>query len=514
VSGTVTLAASASDNVGVARVDFYVDSVLRGSDASAPYDFPWDSSAVANGPHSLHARAHDAAGNTAASTSVSVVVANVSPGNAVYDPGLRAPRCSEVASRCDSGSLLVGRGPVGPEPGQPNTVGGSCADGTAGRFHSDESNDRIEVATLDGSPLATGKAVRVRATVWAWAGYGSDKLEIYSAADATSPVWTHRGTFTPSQAGSQEITAGFTLPAGRVQVVRARFRYGSVIGPCGPGPYNDHDDLVFAVAPGLDPPPEVAITSPANGATVAGAVGVAATASDDSSVVKVEFYVDGQLQFTDTTAEWFFPFWDTTLITNGPHTLVAKAYDAAGNLGESPAVTVQVQNAPGNAVFDPALRAPACASVGSVCDSGTLLVGRGGVGPEPNQPNTIGGSCADSSDGAFHDRGSNDRIRVSTLDGTPFAPGKTVRVEATVWGWGGGGDYLDLYRASSAASPGWVLIGTQKAKIGPHTLSATYTLPSGALQAVRARFRYMGSAYPCSVGAFTDHDDLAFAVQQ
>jgi leucyl aminopeptidase len=39
------------------------------------------------------------------------------------------------------------------------------------------------------------------------------------------------------------------------------------------------------------------------------------------------------------------------------------------------------------------------------------------------------------------------------------------------------------------------------------------TPSSGSLQAGRARFRYMGSAYYCSVGAFTDHDDLVFAVQ-
>src|SRR5262249_26096096 len=32
---------------------------------------------------------------------------------------------------------------------------------------------------------------------------------------------------------------------------------------------------------------------------------------------------------------------------------------------------------------------------------------------------------------------SNDRIRVTTLDGTALAPGKTVRVEATVWAYGG-----------------------------------------------------------------------------
>jgi hypothetical protein len=315
-------------------------------------------------------------------------------------------------------------------------------------------------------------------------------------------------------AGSQVITTTFVLPAGGMQVLRARFRYQGSATPCGVGSYNDHDDLVFAVEGGEDAPPVVRITAPAASSTVSGTVGVLAEATDDSAVVKVEFLVDGQVQFTDTAPSWFFPYWDTTLVANGPHTLVARAYDTVGNVGQSPPITVNVQNAVGNAVYDPVLRVPACAGVGSVCDSGLLLVGRGTTGPEPNQPNTIGGSCADSSGGTFHSDESNDRLVVRTLDGTALAPGKTVQIEASVWGWSGGGDYLDLYYTGNAASPGWIPVASLAAKIGGHTLTATYTLPAGSLQAVRARFRYRGAASPCSVGAYTDHDDLVFRVQQ
>lgn len=514
VSGTVTLAATASDNVGVSRVDFFVDSVLRGSDTTAPYGLSWDTTAAANGTHSLHARAYDAAGNSAPSPLVSVVVANLGPGAALYDPGLGVPRCSNVASLCDSGSLLVGRGPLGPELHQPNTVGGSCADGTGGTFHSDESSDRLQVSTLDGTPFAPGKTVQVRSTVWAWIGFSSDKLDLYSAANAMSPVWTYRGTLAPSSSGAQVLTTTFTLPVGTVQAVRARFRYGGSATPCGSGSYNDHDDLVFAVAEGADTPPVVSIRAPVSGATVAGTVGVEAQASDESGVLRVEFLVDGQLRFTDTVAPWYFP-WDTTVFPNGGHTLVARAYDTTGNSGQSGSVSVTIVNdIAGNAVYDPALRAPACAGAVNVCDSGTLLVGRGTVGPEPNQPNTILGSCADSNDGAFHGDESNDRIRVLSVDGTPLAAGKTVRVEATVWAWSGGGDYLDLYSTGQAQSPAWTLVTSlATTQSGAQTLSATYTLPSGALQAVRARFRYRGAAASCSVGAYTDHDDLVFAVQ-
>jgi bacterial leucyl aminopeptidase len=167
------------------------------------------------------------------------------------------------------------------------------------------------------------------------------------------------------------------------------------------------------------------------------------------------------------------------------------------------------------AVFDAALQAPKCATAGRSCDSGpTLLRGRDGRGPEPNQPNTIRDSCADGTSGTFHSDESNDRLKVSTVDGTTFAAGKAVRVEATVWAFRTfASDRLDLYRAASANSPTWVLVGTlAPPAAGAQTLSATYTLPAGTLQAVRARFRFQGSASPCASGSFTDHDDLVFAV--
>jgi hypothetical protein len=170
-----------------------------------------------------------------------------------------------------------------------------------------------------------------------------------------------------------------------------------------------------------------------------------------------------------------------------------------------------------NAVFDPALQAPSCAAPGRSCDSAATLVGRDTItnGAEPNQPNTIADSCADGTKGRFHVRESVDRIKVQTLDASQMSPGKVVRVDVTVWGFSPGfSDTLDLYRADNAASPNWVLVGSVKSgKIGQHVISMTYTLPSGAVQAVRARYRYRGERVPCGAGDFTDHDDLVFAVQ-
>ncbi|HWA25846.1 MAG TPA: glycoside hydrolase family 9 protein [Lacunisphaera sp.] len=78
VSGTaVTLTASASDNVGVAGVQFQLDGANLGAeDTAAPFTAPWNSSTVSNGAHTLRAIARDAAGNITTSAGVSVTVSN------------------------------------------------------------------------------------------------------------------------------------------------------------------------------------------------------------------------------------------------------------------------------------------------------------------------------------------------------------------------------------------------------------------------------------------------------
>ena len=77
VSGTVTLTATATDNVGVAGVQFKLDGANLGAeDTTSPYSVSWNTTTVANGTHTLTAVARDAAGNTTTSPTVTVTVAN------------------------------------------------------------------------------------------------------------------------------------------------------------------------------------------------------------------------------------------------------------------------------------------------------------------------------------------------------------------------------------------------------------------------------------------------------
>ena len=76
VSGSLTVAANASDNVGVARVRFFVDGAQLGSDDTVPpYSTTWDSRTSSDGSHTVTATAYDAANNSASSF-VTVTVSN------------------------------------------------------------------------------------------------------------------------------------------------------------------------------------------------------------------------------------------------------------------------------------------------------------------------------------------------------------------------------------------------------------------------------------------------------
>jgi len=81
--------------------------------------------------------------------------------------------------------------------------------------------------------------------------------------------------------------------------------------------------------------PTVSITNPANGSTVArkSTVSITASASDNIGVIRLEFYINGALQCTDSQApygcSWKVP--NNGSIKN--YRLDAKAYDAANNVG-------------------------------------------------------------------------------------------------------------------------------------------------------------------------------------
>ena len=90
-------------------------------------------------------------------------------------------------------------------------------------------------------------------------------------------------------------------------------------------------------------PPTVAVTSPAVGATVSGAIALGVNASDDVAVLQVKWYVDGREVWWDGWAPWSGS-WNSTSVPDGQHSVFAKAMDATGTWGTSPTVSFTVAN--------------------------------------------------------------------------------------------------------------------------------------------------------------------------
>jgi len=87
VTGSISITASASDAVGIKKVDFYRDAgVLVGTATTSPYTVTWNSGSVTAGGHSLYAVATDTADLTTTSSTVAITVTTTSGAISIVSP--------------------------------------------------------------------------------------------------------------------------------------------------------------------------------------------------------------------------------------------------------------------------------------------------------------------------------------------------------------------------------------------------------------------------------------------
>src|SRR5262249_40229175 len=82
---------------------------------------------------------------------------------------------------------------------------------------------------------------------------------------------------------------------------------------------------------------------PAAGSTVSAIITISANAAGNS-IKSVQFFVDGQPIGAPVTTPPYMTTWDTRTATTGTHMLSASATDSAGLIGNSPSVSVTVDN--------------------------------------------------------------------------------------------------------------------------------------------------------------------------
>jgi chitinase len=260
-TGTVSVNASASDNVGVSRLEFYVNGVLQGTDTASPYLFSWNTAALSSGVYTLSAKAFDAAGNVGQSGDVTVTVVNDFTPPTVSLSGL--------------------------------------ADG----------------ATVHGTLPVTANASD---------NIGVTKVEFYA-----NGALIYAGNVAPYSYSLDTVAlanGAYTLSA---KAYDAAGNVGTSAGVL----VNVFNDSI---------PPVVAIAAPAANSTLSGTVTVSANATDNTGVTKVDFYLNGVLWTTISSAPYSFN-WNTLQSANAAYTLSATAYDAMGN-AQSASVPVTVFN--------------------------------------------------------------------------------------------------------------------------------------------------------------------------
>jgi len=86
VTGLVTVTAEAQDNVGVSKVEFYVDGTKVGEDTVKPYQYDWDTELTNDSTHTIQAKAYDMIGNSGQSNIVEVIVVNNIPQITIVSP--------------------------------------------------------------------------------------------------------------------------------------------------------------------------------------------------------------------------------------------------------------------------------------------------------------------------------------------------------------------------------------------------------------------------------------------
>ncbi|EAU64167.1 Ig-like domain-containing protein [Stigmatella aurantiaca] len=164
----------------------------------------------------------------------------------------------------------------------------------------------------------------VKLTATASDNFGVTHVEFYAGSTFLAATSTEPFAFSWNTA---------LVPNGPTQLSVRAYDAVGLVGSSAPITVTLDNDLT---------PPEVSFTAPAAGAVVKDSVTLSVTATDNVRVARVEFYKDDTKLGSDTTAPYSYT-WSTRSSANGPYTLSAKAFDAAGNVGTA-VRTVTVEN--------------------------------------------------------------------------------------------------------------------------------------------------------------------------
>ncbi|QRO01723.1 M4 family metallopeptidase [Archangium violaceum] len=319
VSGNAPLLqlnATATDNVGVKRVEFYVDGILLGTDTSLPFSIPLDVSTLDNGQRELYVVAHDSAGNYTQSETFTFTVANRFS-QLLQNPGF------------ESDSQGWEEGPPGninyPVDIARTGYGLSWLNGY-GEAHMDNLHQDVTIPA---------DAARTSLTFWMKLeteepGTAARDTLVLQVRDTSGEVLETLATWSNLDATLGYVQRSFDLSAYAGQTIRV-YLEGNEDAQNATSFYVDDFSLRVIDSRDAAPPSVVAHVT-----TSDSLVELSADVSDNGHVDAVEFILDGQS--LGQSAGSFSKLVKLSTLANGLHTLVARATDAAGNTTDSSTV--------------------------------------------------------------------------------------------------------------------------------------------------------------------------------
>jgi len=320
--GTLTFSATAIDDKGVVKVEFLLDGALVGSSTSTPYTMTYDALLQDDGSHTLVAKATDTSGQYTNATMTFTIANGQLIRNGSFEKGYGVGWSNTTGMQI--GTIL----------------GQTAFDGTKmAKFCGTGSQMSVALyqpvnIPANASPATLSYALHIETRETS--GVARDTFAV-QIRNSSGTILKTLATYSNLNAATGYKVYSFDLAAYKGQTIQLYF-LGAEDAALSTGFILDKVNLI--VGDGGDKESPVVSASESGGS---GIISLSATASDDVGVSKVEFYVDGVLKGTDETSPYSMTL-DSKTLTNTSHTLVTKAYDAAGNVGTSTSVTFSIDN--------------------------------------------------------------------------------------------------------------------------------------------------------------------------
>jgi hypothetical protein len=351
ISGTISVTASASDNVGVTKVAFYVDGVLKGTDTASPYSYSLGTSTLTNAAHTIKAIAYDAANNQR-THQISVTVSNggssttdtTPPSVTFIDPEngetIAGSLPVQISATDNAGVKVVYfyvdgtyKGSDYSAPYVFNFDATAYAVGShmlkAKAFDSSNNQNSKEISIAVSNVVSDTTAPTVSITAPANGATISGTISVTASASDNVGV-TKVAFYVDGVLKGTDTASPYSYSLGTSTLTNAAHTIKAIAYDAANNQGTRQISVTVSNPIADTTAPTVTLTSPSNGATIKGIVTVTASASDNVGVSKVAFYVDNVLKSTDTSSPFSYSL-DTNTLSNAAHTIKAIAYDAANN---------------------------------------------------------------------------------------------------------------------------------------------------------------------------------------